>query len=133
MINQPECNLTRNSHSTFIFSPHLVLNKKMESKGTKALILLLFLLFTKISIPQIFCRVAVLKKLAKLTGKTQIFLCEILRFLITAFYRTIPDDCAKHFWNSDLRSSRPEVFCKKRRSLKLCKIHRKTPAPESLF
>ena len=27
----------------------------------------------------------------------------------------------------------PEVFCKKRYSLKFCKIHRKTPVPEFLF
>ena len=33
---------------------------------------------------------------------------------------------------TDVRSSRPEVFCKKG-VLKFCKIHRKTPVPASFW
>ena len=30
-------------------------------------------------------------------------------------------------------SSRPKVFCKKKRSKEFCKIHKKIPVPEYLF
>ena len=46
-------------------------------------------------------------------------------------------DLVLHFSFTDTvyfpRSSRPEVFCKKRCSQKFRKIHRKTPVPEALF
>ena len=45
------------------------------------------------------------------------------------YYQKICSDKHKLY---QVRSSRPEVFCKKG-VLRIDKIHRKTPAPESLF